>query len=70
MFSGSTVLPDSKETNLGGRFQEVSPSAANNSGIVLRPCQTWKCVPTTISGGVDVSEVPGWCHLLRQIVPS
>ena len=25
-----------------------------------------KCVATAISGGVDISEVPG-CHLLRQM---
>ena len=30
------------------------------------PCRGWKCVPTVISGGVDISEVPG-CHLLRQM---
>ena len=64
MFSGWTVPPDSKETELGGRYQEASPSAGKNIGIVLVPCRTWKCVPTTISGGVDISEVPG-CHLSR-----
>ena len=26
----------------------------------------WKCIPTTISGGVDIFEVPG-CHLLQQV---
>ena len=30
------------------------------------PCCIWKCVPIAISGGVDISEVPG-CHLLQQI---
>ena len=25
-----------------------------------------QCVPKTISGGVDISHVPG-CHLLQQI---
>ena len=24
--------------------------------------RAWKCIPTAISGGVDISEVPG-CHL-------
>ena len=33
------------------------------SGIVLVPCRPCKCTPTAISGGVDISEVPG-CHLL------
>ena len=63
MFSGSTVLPDSKETELGSIGQEASPSAAKNAGIVSMPCHAWKCVPTAISGGVDISEVPV-CHLL------
>ena len=26
----------------------------------------WKCIPTAISGDVDVSEVPR-CHLLRHM---
>ena len=55
MFSGCTVLPDSKETKLGSSDQEASPSAGKNTRIVLVPCRTWKCVPTTISGGVDIS---------------
>ena len=57
MFSGCIVAPDSKET---------SPSAGENTGVVLVLCHAWKCVPTAISGGVDISEVPG-CHLLRQM---
>ena len=66
MFSGCTVLPNSKDTELGNSNQEPPPSAGKNNGIVLVPCCTWKCVPTAISGGVDISEVPG-CHLLRQM---
>ena len=66
MFSGRTVRPDSKETKLGSSDQETSPSAGKNTKIVLVPCRAWKCVPTAISGGVDISEVPG-CHLLRQM---
>ena len=58
--------PDSKETQLGSSNQEASPSADKNTGVVLVPCCTWKCVPTVISGGVDISKVPG-CHLLQQI---
>ena len=27
---------------------------------------TWKCIPTAILGGVDISEVRG-CHLLQQM---
>ena len=30
------------------------------------PFRAWKCVPTTISGGMYLSEVLG-CHLLRQM---
>ena len=30
------------------------------------PCYTWKCVPATISGGVDTYEGPG-CYLLQWI---
>ena len=63
MFSGCNVLPDSRETELGSSNQEASPSASKNPGIVFVPCCAWKCVPTAVSGGVDISEVPG-CHLL------
>ena len=66
MFSGCTVLPDSKVTELGSRDQETSPSAGKNTGVVLVPCCTWKCAPTAIFGGVDIFEVPG-CHLLGQM---
>ena len=37
MFSGCTVLPDSKETKLGSNDQEASPSASKNAGVVLVP---------------------------------
>ena len=61
-----TVLPDSKETELGSSDQEASPSAGKNIEIALAPCRAWKCVPPAISGGVDIPEVPE-CNLLRQI---
>ena len=66
MFFGWTVLPNSKETKLGSSNQEASPSASKNTILVLVLSCTWNCVPTAISGGVDISEVPG-CHLLRQM---
>ena len=66
MFSGCTVSPDSKETELESSDQEASPSAGKNTEIVSVACRAWKCVPIAISGDVDISEVPG-CHLLRQI---
>ena len=67
MFSCCTVLPGSKETELRSSDQEASLSAGKNTGVVLVPCRTWKCVPTAISVGVDISEVPV-CHLLRQMI--
>ena len=66
MFSGCTVPPDVKETKLRSSDQEAFPSAGKNTGVNLVPCRTWKCVPTSISGGVDISEVLG-CHFLRQM---
>ena len=64
MFPGCTVPLDSMETELGSSDQELSPSAGKNTGIFLLPCRAWKCVPTAISGGVDISEIPG-CHLFQ-----
>ena len=66
MFSGCNVAPDSKDTELGSSNQEDSPSADKNTELVLVPCRVWKCVPTDISAGVGISEVPG-CHLLRKM---
>ena len=43
--------PNNKETELGSRGEKVSPSVSRNTGVVLVPCHTWKCVPTAISGG-------------------
>ena len=63
MFSGCTVPPDNKETELGSSDQEASPSAGKNTRIVLVSCHAWKCVPTAISCGVDILQGP-WCHLL------
>ena len=59
MFSDCTVPCDSKETELGSSDQEASPSAGKNIRIVLVPCHTWKCFPTAISSGVDISKVSG-----------
>ena len=65
MFSGCSVPPDSKETELRSSDQAASLSVRKNTGIVLVPRCAWKCVSTAISGGADISEVPG-CHLLRR----
>ena len=62
--SGCTVLRGSKETKVGWSDQEASPLAGKNIGVVLVPCRTWKCGPTAISSGADISEVPG-CYLLQ-----
>ena len=67
MFSGCTVLPVGKETKLGISNLEASPSD-ENTGIVLVPCLTWKCVFTAVFGCVGISELP-WCHLLWQMSP-
>ena len=66
LFSGCNVLSDSKETQLGSRNQQASPSAGKNTRIVLVPCWAWKCILTAISDGEDISKVPG-CHLLWQM---
>ena len=66
MFFGCNVPPDSKEIDFGKSNQEVSPSADKNTRVVLVPFRAWKCVSTAISGGVDISKVPG-CHLLRKV---
>ena len=66
MFSGCTVPPDSKETKFVSSNQEASPSAGENTRIVLVPCRAWNSVPTAISGGVNIYEVHE-CHLLRQM---
>ena len=50
--SGCTLVPDSKETELGSSDQEASPLAGKNTGIVFVPCHSWKPAPTAISGGV------------------
>ena len=66
VFSDCTVLLNSKETRLGSRDQEVSPSTGKDTGEVLVPCWTWKCVPTAISSSVGISEFSGY-HLLQQV---
>ena len=61
MFLGFTVPPNSKETELRSSNREAFPSLCKDTGIVLRPCNTWKCVSTAISSGVDISEIHV-CH--------
>ena len=51
--------PYSKETKLGSSDQGDSPSVGKNTGVVLVPCCTWKCVPAAFFGGVDISNVSG-----------
>ena len=63
MFSGCTVLPHNKETELGNSDQEASPLTGKSTGIDLVPCHVWKCVPTAISSGVEISKVPGYRFL-------
>ena len=63
MFSGWTVLPDSKETELGSSNQEAFPSAGKNTAVVLMPCLSMKVRFYSYFGCVDIFQVPG-CHLL------
>ena len=44
----------------------VSSTAGKNNGVPLVPLHVWKCLPTAISGAVEISEVLE-CHLLRQM---
>ena len=48
VFSGYTVPPDSRETELASSDQEASPSTGKNTGVVLVPCCVRKCVPTAL----------------------
>ena len=66
MFHGCTVMPDTKETKLRSSDEQASPSACKNIKVVSVPCRELTFVPTGISGGVDIPEVPG-CHLLQQM---
>ena len=50
MFSGCTVPPDSKETELGSSDQEASPSAGKNTGLVLVSCSHMEVRPYSYFG--------------------
>ena len=54
------------ETKLGSSHQEASPSAGKKTEVVFVPFHIWNCVTIAISGGVDITEFPGY-HLLRQM---
>ena len=56
MFSGCTTPRDSEETKTGSSNREASPSAGKNTRIVSVPCRARNCIPTAISGGVDISK--------------
>ena len=45
MFSGCTVLPDSKEIKLGSSDKETSPSADKNNEVVLVSCSSMEVHP-------------------------
>ena len=48
VFSGYTMPPDSKETELGSSKQETFPSADKNTRVVLVPCFPWRWVSTSL----------------------
>ena len=54
------MIVSGKETKLWSSYQDASPSAGKNTGVVYAPFSVWNCVPTAIS------KVPG-CHLLWQM---
>ena len=56
VFSGCTVLPDSKETELGGSDQEASPASGKNTGVVLVPCSCMEVRPCSYFQ---------WCEYFR-----
>ena len=60
------MLPDSKETKLGSTNEGASPSAGENTGVVLVPNHAWRCVPTAFSSDMDISEFSGY-HLLQEM---
>ena len=64
MFFGCTVPPDTviRRSNLEVGTKMLLHQQVKILGSFV-PCRAWKCVPTAISGGVDISMVPG-CHLL------
>ena len=57
----------SKETKIGSSNEKAFPLLVKNNREVLVSCVPWKCVPTAISGGVDIPDVPG-CHLLHRVI--
>ena len=65
MFSSCTELPVSEEMQLGKSNQEASPSAGKNTGVVLVPSCTWKCVPRAFPGAVCILVLG--CFLLQQM---
>ena len=66
MHLNCNVSPNSKEADVGSSDQVASTSSGKNTGVVLRPCCAWRCVPAAISSGMDIYEVPEY-HLLQQI---
>ena len=46
-FSGCTVPPDSKETELRRSDQMASPSTGKNTGVVLVPCSYMEVRPNS-----------------------
>ena len=47
--------PDSKKIELGSSNQVASSSAGKNTGVILVPYRTYKCVTTAISSDLGIS---------------
>ena len=52
-----------RRTNFEVATKRLIHQQVKNTGVVLVPCRAWKCVPTVISGGMNISKIPG-CYLL------
>ena len=57
--------PNSEETEQGSSANRLLLEQEKVPGQFY--CHAWKCVPTAVSGGVDVFEVSG-CHLLQEVI--
>ena len=59
--------PDSNEAEPGSNAKDVSASESKTAWVDLVPYRTWKCVPTVISSGVDISEIRRW-QLFKKLL--
>ena len=70
VFSGYSVPPDSKETELRSSDQEASPSAGKNTGIVLVPCHGYIIRVSMVIVAKWFWKLSNFHLLLKQKSPS